>query len=175
MFSILTLLAFLLKIFGLDWLESKVTMQEPSQDVQWLILGFLKIFELAFVYKILCKKSMVICALIAVAQTAITPWLGAGFVQSCADFALMFIIPFILRKDKWHAVLDALCLNVIMCLYGLLYLIGRFGGYTENQIYSFHVNIASMIDYKLFIATLYLYIKYKGGIQIWKMKRKIFQ
>ena len=176
LFVILTGVAFLLRLFSLDWFDSTIVdIEEPDKESQWIILGLLKTFELVFTYKILTKGRFFICILIAVIQTIVTPWLGAGFVQSLADFFLMFIIPLIMRKDKINALVDVISLNIIMCLYGLLFLIGKFGVYSSNQIYSFYANVLGMMDYKLFIVTLYLYIEFKGGIQVWKMKRKLFQ
>ena len=61
-------------------------------------------------------------------------------------------------------------------LYAVLFLTGRIGIFDTESAYNFIYNVLGTIDYKLFIVTLYLLIKYFGGIKLWKsQKRLIFQ
>ena len=175
-FLLLTVLAFLLRLFGLTWFDSHVDMEEPSLAIQKGIKFVLKAFELTFVYKILTKKGFIVCAVTSVVQTALTPFLGAGMYQSLADTLIMFALPLVFRKDKGWAILDTLFLYALMCLYGALSLVGKFGEVDGSHVYSFYAAILNIVDYKLFIVTLYLFIKYKGGIRLWKsMKRPLLE
>ena len=59
---------------------------------------------------------------------------------------------------------------------GLKFSVGRIGGVNAAFAYDFVVSIIGTIDYKLFIVSLYLFVKYLGGIRLWKtQKRLIFQ
>lgn len=174
-FLTLTIVAFLLHLFGLDWFISNVELEEPTPIIQEIIKAILKAFELTFVYKILIRKRFIICIAISVIQSFVLGFLPVGLIQSIADAVVMFSIPIIFRKDRLWAIVDTLFLYLLMCLYGALSLIGKFGEYESTQIYSFYKNILSMVDYKLFILTLYLFVKYKGGIKLWKTKRRLLQ
>lgn len=86
----------------------------------------------------------------------------------------MLILTVIFRKDRGWAVIDFLFIYLLMFLYGLLLTVAKFGGLSLEYAYSFYANTIGIIDYKLFVVTLYLYTKYKGGIKLWKsMKRKL--
>lgn len=170
LFIVLTILAFLLRVFGLDWLASLVAMPEPEPLVQAIIKAGLKAFELVFVYKILTKRSFVLCTIISLAQCFVAGFVPVGTLQSCFDLFLWIAIPLTLRKDKLKTIVDEVLLYAILTAYAALTLIGKFGELESSQVYSFYKNVASMIDYKLFIVTLYLFIKKKGGIKLWKTK-----
>ena len=174
-FLILTALAFVFRVIGLDLFASHAEIVEPSEEIQKLIKVALKVFELMFIYKILTHKGFILCFMIAVIQTIVTPFLGAGFMQSAADLLFWIVVPLLFRKDKLRAIGDSLALYLFLTLYSALSLIGKFGELETSQVYSFYKAIMSVADYKLFIVTLYFYISYKGGIRIWKTKRKLFQ
>lgn len=172
----LTLLAFLFRVFGIPLFETHVQIEEPSKEVQKAVKFVLKVFELVFVYRLLSKKSFTICTVIATIQTILTPFLGAGWIQSSADAICMIAVPLIFRKDKGWAMLDTLFLYLVMCLYGSLSLVAKFGELDSSHVYSFYAAVLNILDYKLFIVTLYLFVKYKGGIRLWKrMKRPMLE
>lgn len=171
-FLILTVMAFLLHLFGLQWFIAKVNIPEPSYVISELIKACLKAFELMFVYKMLTKRSFTTCFVISVLQTASVGFLPLGTFQSVADCVLMFAFPLIFRKDRWWAVVDTIFIYIVMCLYGGLFMIAKFGGFSTDYGYSFYESIVGVIDYKLFIVTMYLYTKYRGGIKLW-MKRRL--
>lgn len=172
-FVTLTMLASLLHIFGLDWFASSVHIPEPSYFICELIKSLLKILELVFMYKITIKKGFLFCVGISSVQTGVVGFLPLGTAQSIADFVLLVSLPILLRKDRLYGFIDAIALYMILCLYASLFLLAKFGGLTLDYGYSFYANIIGIIDYKLFVVTLYLYIKYKGGVKLW-MKRRLF-
>lgn len=174
-FLILTAVSFFIRLVGVDWFTSSVEIPEPSEPIQKLIKAGLKVFELVFIYKILTKRSFFFCLIISIAQTIVTPLFGAGYVQSALDMAFWFAIPLSLRKDKGAAIVDALALYFLLTLYSALSLVGKFGELEKSQVHSFYKAVMSIADYKFFIVTLYSYINYKGGIKLWKIKRKLFQ
>ena len=171
-FLILTVMAFLLHILGAKWFLATVEIPEPSVTICKLIKACLKVFELMFVYKMLTKRSFTVCFWISVLQTALIGFLPLGTFQSTTDCVLMFAFPILFRKDRLWAVVDTLFIYIVMCLYGSLFMIAKFGGFSTDYGYSFYESIFGVIDYKLFIVTMYLYTKYRGGIKLW-MKRRL--
>lgn len=175
-FLALTCIAFLLRVFGIPVFEAEVNIKEPSEYCQKLIKFLLKVFELVFVYRILLQKGFLTCLVLSIVQTILTPFLGAGGLQSMADAICMIALPIIFRKDRGWAVIDTLFLYALMCLYGALSLVVKFGELNSSQVYSFYAAILNVVDYKLFIVTIYLFIKYKGGFRLWKrMKRPLLE
>lgn len=172
-FLFTTLGAFLFHLFGLDWFETNIDITEPSKATQEGIKGVLKAFELIFVYKMLSKKSFVFCVVCAVVHTAIVGFFPAGLYQSAADAAFMLLIPLFTRKDIGWTILDFLFLYILMTLYSLMLTVAKFGGLSMDYTYSFYAGVAAVLDFKLFIVTLYLYTRYKGGIKLWMKKRRL--
>lgn len=174
LFVVLTILSFLLRILGLGWLSSRMNIPEPKPMTQEIIKAGLKAFELTFVYRILTRKSFILCMFISVVQSFVAGFVPVGMYQSLFDLSFWIIIPLIFRKDKFKAIVDEILLYAILTAYAALTLVGKFGELESSQVYSFYKNVASMIDYKLFIVTLYLFVKRKGGIRLWWKTKKRF-
>ena len=156
---------------------SKITA--PSKFWQETVKATLLIFELLFVYKILCRTSFFTCFGIAIAETLVGILLGEtvnnSIVSNLFYMACYFIIPLCFRRE-WFSLLESAILYGLQILYSVLFMVGRIGGIDENAAYTFAFGIISAIDYKLFIVAMYLFIKYFGGIKLWKkQKRLIFQ
>ena len=156
---------------------SKITA--PSKFWQETVKATLLIFELLFVYKILCRTSFLTCFGIAIAETLVGILLGEtvnnSIVSNLFYMACYFIIPLCFRRE-WFSLLESAILYGLQILYSILFMVGRIGGIDENAAYTFAFGIISTIDYKLFIVAMYLFIKYFGGIKLWKkQKRLIFQ
>lgn len=156
---------------------SKITA--PSKFWQETVKATLLVFELLFVYKILCRTSFFTCFGIAIAETLVGILLGEtvnnSIVSNLFYMACYFIIPLCFRRE-WFSLLESAILYGLQILYSVLFMVGRIGGIDENAAYTFAFGIISAIDYKLFIVAMYLFIKYFGGIKLWKkQKRLIFQ
>lgn len=156
---------------------SKITA--PSKFWQETVKATLLIFELLFVYKILCRTHFFTCFCIAIAETLVGILLGEtvnnSIVSNLFYMACYFIIPLCFRRE-WFSLLESAILYGLQLLYSVLFMVGRIGGIDENAAYTFAFGIISTIDYKLFIIAMYLFIKYFGGIKLWKkQKRLIFQ
>lgn len=172
-FVILTVLAALFHLFGIKWLAGSVEIPEPHPVIAKIIKALLKVVELVFMYKLTTKKGFGICILISIAQTALVGFLPTGTLQSVADIVFLVAFPLVFRQDRGNALIDTVFLYLILCIYAGLFLLAKFGGLALDYGYSFYASILGVIDYKLFVVTLYLYVNYKGGIQLW-MKRKLF-
>ena len=151
----------------------------PSKEWQEAIKGALLIFELLFVYKILSRTSFLLCFFIATIETLIGILLGEFvnnvIISNLYYMACVIAIPALFVR-RWYALLDGVILYAMAMLYGIAFSVGRIGGVNAAFAYDFVVSIIGTIDYKLFIVSLYLFVKYFGGIRLWKtQKRLIFQ
>lgn len=169
----LTVVAFLLHVFGLDWFASTVEIPDPSETVQKAVKASLLVFELFFVYRMLTKRSTFLCLVVSVGHTVGIGFIPAGTILSWANIAIMLLASLMLRP-KLHLILDYAFLYFLLNSYGVLVLLVKFGNVDVSYGMSFFYNVAAMIDYKLFVVSVYLFTKYKGGFRLWKtMKRPL--
>lgn len=174
------LLCVIARLCGILWFAADLeAIPVPNDFWQEAIKGALLVFELIFVYKILCRTSWFKCLCIALAQTIIIVIIGCftdnTLITNIFNLACILIIPIFFVR-KWYSIFENALLYAISMLYGIIFLVGRIGGVDENSAYNFIYNVLGTIDYKLFIVSLYLVIKYFGGIRVWKtQKRLIFQ
>lgn len=151
----------------------------PSKDWQEAIKGALLIFELLFVYKILSRTSFLLCFFIASIETLIGILLGEfvnnSIISNLFYMACILFIPVFFVKT-WFSFLENAIMYALCMLYGIVFLVGRIGGVDDTSAYNFTASVLGTIDYKLFIVSLYLFVKNFGGIKLWKgQKRLIFQ
>ena len=164
---------------GLWFTADLESVPEPSKFWQEVIKGALLIFELLFVYKILCRTSWLICFGIALAETLIGILLGEtinnSIVSNLFYMACILFIPIIFVRS-WFSLLENAILYALSMLYSIVFLVGRIGNLSPDLGYNFIISILGTIDFKLFFVSLYLIVKYFGGIRLWKkQKRLIFQ
>lgn len=180
--SIFTVMLFcaIVRLCGGLWFTADLeSINEPSKFWQEFIKAALLIFELMFVYKILCRCSWIICFFISLAEALIGILIGETICNSIISniyyLICYFIIPISFVKS-WFSILESAILYILQLLYACLFLTGRIGGIESEAAYNFIYNILGTIDYKLFIVALYLIIKYLGGFKLWKnQKRLMFQ
>ena len=176
----LMLFCAIVRLCGGLWFSADLSaVKEPNAFWQEVIKAALLIFELIFVYKILCRCSWGICFLISLIQTGIIIFIGYFSDNTIAtnifNLTCILFIPVIFTR-KWITLLEDVLLYIIFTLYGLIFLVGRIGNIDSQTAYNFVYNILGMIDYKLFIISVFLFIKYFGGIKLWKkQKTLIFQ
>ena len=175
------LLCVIARLCGILWFAADLTtVPVPSEFWQEVIMVSLLAFELIFVYKILCRVKWWICLCIALTQAIICELLGlfieeSNLIINIFNLVCYFIIPLFFVKH-WFSIVESAILYILQTIYAILFLVGRIGGVDENAAYNFIYNVLGTIDYKLFIVSLYLVIKYFGGIKLWKkQKRLIFQ
>lgn len=170
----------IVRLCGGLWFAAEMSkIVEPSKFWQETIKGILLLTELIFVYKILGRTSFFICFLIALAETLVGILLGEtidnAIISNLFYMACYFIIPLCFRRE-WFSLLESAILYGLQILYAALFLTGRIGGIDTQAAYNFVISVLGTIDYKLFVVAMYLFIKYFGGIKLWKkQKRLIFQ
>lgn len=168
------------RLCGVLWFAADLTaIPLPSKFWQEVAKGALLAFELTFVYKLLIRRPSVVCFAIALAETLIGILLGEFvnnvIVSNLYYMTCIIVIPAIFVR-RWYSLLDNVILYAMAMLYGIAFSVGRIGGVNAAFAYDFVVSIIGVIDYKLFIVSLYLFVKYFGGIRLWKtQKRLIFQ
>ena len=164
---------------GLWFAADLESIPEPSKFWQEVIKGALLIFELLFTYRILCRTSWLICFAISLAETLVGILLGelvdSTVVSNLFYMACILFIPLAFIR-KWYSLLDNAILYALSLLYGIIFSVGRIGNLDASITYNFIYGVLGTIDFKLFFVALYLFIKYFGGIKLWKrQKRLIFQ
>lgn len=180
-FSLLLMfLCAIARLAGILWFSADLSSVEtPSRFWQEFISAALLIFELIFVYKILCRTRWTICFAIAIAEAAICLLIGYvtdgnQIVTNIFTALCIFFTPIAFTR-KWFSIVESIALYLVSTLYGILFCVGRIGG-LEIYNYNFVASVLGTIDYKLFIVSLYLLVKNFGGIRLWKtQKRLIFQ
>lgn len=175
------LLCVIARLCGILWFAADLEIVPvPNKFWQEAIMILLLAFELIFVYKILCRAKWWICFCIAFTQAIICELLGlfieeSNLIINIFNLVCYFIIPLFFVKH-WFSIVESAILYILQTIYAILFLVGRIGGVDENAAYNFIYNVLGTIDYKLFIVSLYLVIKYFGDIRLWKtQKRLIFQ
>ena len=178
--TLIMLFCAIVRLCGGLWFAADMSkIVEPSKFWQETVKATLLVFELLFVYKILCRTSFFTCFGIALAEALVGILLGEtvnnAIVSNLFYMACYFIIPLCFRRE-WFSLLESAILYGLQILYAALFLTGRIGGIDTQAAYNFAYNVLGTIDYKLFIVAMYLFIKYFGGIKLWKkQKRLIFQ
>lgn len=177
---LLMFLCAIARLSGILWFSADLSsVEEPSKFWQEFISAALLIFELIFVYKILCRTKWSICFAIAIAEALTGILIGylTGGDETINNLFYMICILFIpiLFRREWFSIVESAILYAVSMIYGILFCVGRIGG-LENYGYNFVASVLGMIDFKLFFVVLYLVVKNFGGIKLWTKQRKlIFQ
>lgn len=166
----LMLFCAIVRLCGGLWFSADLSyIKEPSPFWQEIIMACLLIFELLFVYKILCRTKWIWCFLISIAQVILLYFSKSALIDNIINLVLYFAIPFVFKR-KWGVLLESAFMYIVCTLYASLFLLARIGSVNVNYQFNFVYNVLGCIDYKLFIVSIYLYIKNFGGIKLWKTK-----
>ena len=171
---ILMLVCLITRLTGKNWLLASFDkIPNISEFWQDRVMNLLFIFEMVFTLKILTRKGWLFCLAVAVIQTAIVELIPKELYTNIFNLCVILIIPICCTRDLF-TIVDSIVLYAMMLLYGVLFLIGRTGNLDVNSAYNFKYNVVSILDYKLFIAVVYFYTKYYGGIKLWKTQKRLF-
>lgn len=177
----LMLFCCIVRLCGGLWFTADLSgIKEPSRTWVNIIHSLLNVFELTFVYKLLCRKNWLICIAIALAQAGLNLIIGYTIADAqikqtiinIASIVCIFIIPLLFVRH-WFSLVDSAFVYVVEMLYCLLFMVGRIGMLDTTAGYNFIYNILGLIDFKLFIVTIYLIINYFGGIRLWKKQKRL--
>lgn len=144
----------------------------PNEFWQDRIMNALFIFELTFVYKILCRTQWIWCILIAIAQTIIIEFIPSETIANVVNLVLYVFIPFCFIR-QWQTIMDSIILYGVCILYSAIFFVGRIGHIDASGGYNFIYSVVGSIDYKIFIVTMFLIQKYFGGIRLWKNQKRL--
>lgn len=178
---LLMFLCAIARLSGILWFSADLSSVEtPSRFWQEFISAALLIFELIFVYKILCRTKWSICFAIAIAEALTGILIGylTGGDETINNLFYMICILFVpvLFRREWFSIVESAILYAVSMIYGILFCVGRIGNVSQEFTYNFIYGVLGAIDFKLFFVVLYLVVKNFGGIKLWKtQKRLIFQ
>lgn len=145
----------------------------PSAVVQDIGNAILLAFELTFIYKILCRTSWKWSILIALLHTTIAYFIPTLELTNVFHLIMMIIVPIIFTR-KLSTIIDVIFLYAIEIIYSMLFLVGRIGGMEYDASTNFIYGVVGAIDYKLFIVSIYLFVKYYGGVKLWSKQKRMF-
>lgn len=177
----LMLFCCIVRLCGGLWFTADLSkIQEPSKAWQEVIKGSLLTFELIFVYKMLCRTKWWICFIIAVCETGLDILISYllrnfDYGQTLVNvfyMVCMFAIPLPFIKH-WFSLIDSVVVYMFGLLYGLIFMVGRVGNTDILGNSNFIYGIIGVIDYKLFIISLFLTINFFGGIKLWKNQKRL--
>lgn len=164
----------LARFFGILWFQADLeAIVEPSYEVQQVIFAVLKVFELIFAYKILCKIGWNWCFLFAVIHVLVVGFFD-GLVSNLLDMAFIILLPLVYNYTEWKISLrDNIIFYILVFAYSATFMFGRVGNVFDAKM-NFMVTMLSSIDYKILFVAIYLVVKMYGGIKLWKGQKKPF-
>lgn len=176
----LMLFCCIVRLCGGLWFTADLTaIKEPSKVWQEAIMSLLLVFELTFIYKLLCRTKWWVCILISICESILCTLIGYLMRNSnygslvtnlfCAVCIFTIPLPFV---RNWFSLIDSSAVYLLGLLYGLIFMCGRIGGISISA-YNFAASVLGTIDYKLFIISLFLTINYFGGIRLWKTQKRL--
>lgn len=143
----------------------------PSENIQVIVFTALKLFELVFTHKVLCRLKWKWCILIAIIQVIITGFLD-GNIQNIVDLLFIIILPVFFNLKGWkYSLLDNIFFYLLVILYSATFLFGRVGLVYDAKT-SFMLAVLGIIDYKILFVAIYLVVKINGGIKLWKKQKR---
>ena len=162
------------RFFGILWFQADLSaIQEPSFLVQQAIFAVLKVFELMFTFKILCKTDWKCCCALSVLQVVVVGFLD-GVIANLVDMAFIVLLPLAYNKADWKVSLrDNILFYLLVLGYSATFMFGRVGMVYDAKM-NFAVQILTIIDYKILFVAIYLVVKLYGGIKLWKNQQKPF-
>ena len=124
------LLCVIARLCGILWFAADLeAIPEPNRFWQEVIMAALMIFELLFVYKILCRTKWWICFCISVIETLIGILIGyltnGNNIATNIFYLICILIIPIFFVRKLYSILENALLYVISMLYGIIFLVGR--------------------------------------------------
>lgn len=166
---ILMLFCAIVRLCGGLWFTADTsTIKEPSEVWQDIIMGALMVFEATFVYKILTRTNWLWCFLISVGQLILVYFAPIPLVANIINLLGYYVVALCFRKH-WVSLIETTIIYLLGFAYSALFLVGRIGYIDGSQAYNFVYNIFGLIDFKLFIVSIYLFIKNFGGFKLWKI------
>lgn len=166
------LLSAIARLFGVLWFAIDESLfPTPSENIQVIVFTALKLFELVFTHKVLCRLKWKWCILIAIIQVIITGFLD-GNVQNIVDLLFIIILPVFFNLKEWkYSLPDNIFFYLLVILYGATFLFGRVGLVYDVKK-EFVLQILGIIDYKILFVAIYLVVKINGGIRLWKKQKR---
>lgn len=162
------------RFFGILWFQADLeAIAEPSEFISVAVKAILKVFELIFVHKILCKVGWNWCFLFALVQTVIVGFVDA-LTGNIVDIIFIVFLPLVFNYQDWkYSLRDNILLYLLGLIYSATFLFGRVGIIYDAKR-DFILSTLGVIDYKILFVAIYLVVKLFGGIKLWKKQQRPF-
>lgn len=153
----------LCRLCGWGYFANNYIKQEYNRFWADCTLFILKAFEAVLILLILTKSKWWICVIISFLYASIFIINIPENYVFILDIIFTVSIPLILNKRKQESFGYSILLIIFMSIYQIIMMLGR---YTINlqEKFNYTAQIASIIDYKIFLIVLCLFIKLKRRI-----------
>jgi hypothetical protein len=166
----LMLFCAIVRLCGGLWFTADTSIiKEPSKFWQDVIMAGLFAFETTIVFKILCKTKWIYCFLISCCELLLFDIFKNQLISNIISIVSYYVVAFCFQR-KWIVLIETTIIYLIGFIYSALFLMGRIGFVNGTQGYNFIFSVLGSIDYKLFIVSIYLFLKNFGGVKLWKWK-----
>lgn len=144
------------RLFGINWATvTYVDVYIPTY-IEFIILCGYYVLESIFILKIITSIKWKFALIISICCKIVQIPLPNDFLTVIVDFAVVFVIPLFINKNKRHSIAKSIMTFLGISGYQLLMRYARYCDATDGK-YNVIWQILSTIDYKLFIVSIYLF------------------
>ena len=145
---------------GIGYFANDYPEHELNKTAQNLIMLALKWFELFFIIMCLSKAKWWKLLILSFVWANIYWFISNSIVTFIVDVIYYTVVPFVLNKFSPKYITYGILLMLVVFAYQLLMMIGRYS-INLSEKFNYIAMMASVIDYKLFIVALYIFIYYR--------------
>lgn len=160
--SMIALMIFfaLCRLCGWGYFANNYIEHEFSLFWSEFILFILKAFEAIIILLTLTKCKWWICGIIGIVWTFIYLLPIPTWSNTIIDIVYIVCMPLFFNKKKQESIGNSILFVAFLSIYQILLMIGRYS-IDINAKFNYLAGIANIIDYKLFILVLYLFVNQK--------------
>lgn len=170
-FFVVMIILAIMRLFGFGYWHIDYEEQEYNEVIATIIMFCLKLFDVFFILLTLTKIKVWLNIIISVAYVTIVYLIDIPLVETIADFAYIILVPLIFnRKYLLKSLISSAIYIALVLAYQFLMAFARYEiDFTAK--YNYIMQVVSVIDYKTFIFTIFLYSK-RRHIK-WKKKHEL--
>lgn len=167
-FFVTMLIFAIIRWFGLLWFTNTTVLNEPHRIVKELVFFVLRLFECIFSYKLITNKSWFKCLGISIFTSTVLLFIDVNF-KGYIDILFSLGIALICNKSVLNGFLKFIIVVPLQLAYSFIFLFARVD-VSILAITNWTYNIIGIIDYKLFVVSLYLFIKLRRNNKLCGVK-----
>lgn len=155
---VLMIVLAIFRFCGIGYFANDYEIHEQIPAIQELILFVFKWFEGYFILAMLSRMKWWNAISVSFIWSNIYWFVDSAWVCMILDTVYIVLLPFILSKFKYRYVTYGLIVYILISIYQLIMMQARYTINIEEK-FNYIAMIASTLDYKLFIVSMYLFIK----------------